>query len=64
MHREPEVPEVRVLAVECHDGLARITSKELAQLHSVKNGTLQSACCTSQKNDVDLGEVLFRTSSG
>ena len=26
-HRGPEVPEVRVPAVECHDGLARITSE-------------------------------------
>ena len=31
MHREPEVP-----VVECLDGLARITSKELASTHSVK----------------------------
>ena len=29
-HREPEVPEVRARVVECRDGLARITSKELA----------------------------------
>ena len=29
--------------VECFDGLARITSKELAPIHSVKNGTLQNA---------------------
>ena len=28
-HRRPEVPEERVPVVECHDGLARITSKEL-----------------------------------
>ena len=28
-HREPEVPEGRVPVVECLDGLARITSKEL-----------------------------------
>ena len=30
MRREPEVPEARVSVVECLDGLARITSKELA----------------------------------
>ena len=30
MRREPEVPEARVPVVECLDGLARITSKELA----------------------------------
>ena len=29
-HREPEVPEEEVPVVECLDGLARITSKELA----------------------------------
>ena len=32
--------------VECLDGPARITSKELAPIHSVKNGTLQNACST------------------
>ena len=31
-------------AAECLDGPARITSKELAPIHSVKNGTLQNAC--------------------
>ena len=34
--REPEVPEERVRVVECRDGLARITLKELAITHSVK----------------------------
>ena len=32
--------------VECRDGLARITSEELAITHFVKNGTLQNACST------------------
>ena len=45
-HREPEVPEAEVPVVECLDGLARITSKELATIHSVKSGTLQNACST------------------
>ena len=36
MHREPEVPEARVPVVECLDGPARITLKELAPIHSVK----------------------------
>ena len=45
-HREPEVPEERVPVVECLDGLARITSKELAITHFVKGGTLQNACST------------------
>ena len=45
-HRGPEVPEVKVRAVECRDGLARITSEELAITHSVKDGILQNACTT------------------
>ena len=45
-HREPGVPEAEVPAVERLDGLARITSKELAPIHSVKSGTLQNACST------------------
>ena len=32
--------------VLCIDGLARITSKEIAPIQSVKSGTLQSACPT------------------
>ena len=42
-HREPEVPEAEVPVEECLDGFARITSKELAITHFVKNGTLQNA---------------------
>ena len=34
MRREPEVPEEK-----CLDGHARITSNELAPIHSVKSGT-------------------------
>ena len=45
-HRGPEVPEVKAPAVECRDGLARITSEELAITHSVKDGILQNACTT------------------
>ena len=37
------------------DCRARITSKELAQLHFVKNGILRSACSTRQKMDASLG---------
>ena len=55
-HRGPEVPEVKVRVVECRDGLASITSKELAPIHSVKNDILQSACSTSQRMDADLVE--------
>ena len=36
MHREPEVLEARVPVEERFDCRARITSKELAPLHSVK----------------------------
>ena len=34
--REPDVPEEEVPVVECFDGIARITSQELASTHSVK----------------------------
>ena len=55
-HREPEVAEEKVPAVECLDGLARITSKELAIHHFVKSGTLQSACSTRPRVVVGLGK--------
>ena len=54
-HRGPEVPEVKVRVVECRDGLARITLKELAITHFVKDGTLQNACTTRPRVDVGLG---------
>ena len=47
-------PEEEVPVVECLDGLARITSKELAITHFVKNGTLQNACSTRPRVVVDL----------
>ena len=53
-HREPEVPEEEVLVVECLDGLARITSKELAITRFVKSGTLQNACSTRPRVVVGL----------
>ena len=55
-HREPEVPEEEVPVVECLDGLARITSKELAITHSVKGGTLQNACSTRPRVVGRFGE--------
>ena len=55
-HREPEVPEERVSVVECLDGIARITSKELAITHVVTSGTLQNACSTRPRVVVDLGK--------
>ena len=54
MRREPEVPEERVPVAECLDGSARISSKELAPIHSVKNGTLQNACFTRPRVVVGL----------
>ena len=58
-HREPEVPEERVPVVECLDGLARITSKELAITHVVKGGTLQNACSTSPRVVAGLGKSFY-----
>ena len=55
-HREPEVPGEEVPVVECLDGFARITSKELASTRSVKSGILQSASSTSQKNGCKFWE--------
>ena len=54
MRREPEVPEERVPVVECLDGPARITSKELAPIHYVKNGILQNACSTRPRAVADV----------
>ena len=62
MRWEPEVPEAKVPVEECLDGPARITSKELAPIHSVKSCILQSACSTSRKMDADLEKsALMRT---
>ena len=52
--REPEVPEGKAPAVECLDGLARITLEELAITHFVKSGTLQNACSTRPRVLVGL----------
>ena len=56
MRREPEVTEEKVSVAECLDGPARITSKELAPIHSVKSGTLQNACSTRPRVVADLGK--------
>ena len=55
-HREREVPEEEAPVVESFDGLARITSKELAPTHFVKGGTLQNACSTRPRVVVGLGK--------
>ena len=54
MHREPRVLEAEAQVGKWLDCRARITSKELAPLHSVKNGILRSAWSTSLKRDADL----------
>ena len=56
IHREPEVPEERVLVEECFDCPARITSEELAPIHNAKSGILQNACSSSPRMDADLGK--------
>ena len=53
---KPEVPEEKVPVPECLDGLARITSKELAITHFEKSGTLQNACSTRPRVVVGLGK--------
>ena len=48
------VPEARVPVVECLDGPARITLKEFAITHFVKNGILQNDCkCSYAHRQVD-----------
>ena len=49
-------PEAEAQVGKWLDCRARITSKELAPLHSVKNGILRSACSTSPKMDAGLGK--------
>ena len=56
MRREPEVLEAEAQVGKWLDCRARITSKELAPLLSMKNGILQNACSTSPKMDADLGK--------
>ena len=56
MHREPGVLKAEAQVEECLDCRARITSKELAPILSVKNGIPQNACSTSPRMDADLGK--------
>ena len=55
-HREPEVPEEKVPVVECLDGLARITSKELAITHFVKQWHPPECLFYKTKNGCRFGE--------
>ena len=54
--REPEEPEENVPVVECFDGPARITSKELAPIRSVNSGTLQNVFFYKTKSGCNFGE--------
>ena len=45
--------------VECIDGLARGTSKELPTTHSVKTNTLQNACSTRPRVVASLGKCAL-----
>ena len=56
MRREPEVPEERVPVVDCLDGFARITSKELAITHFVKSGTPPECLFYKTKSGCRFGE--------
>ena len=63
-HREPEVPEEKVPVVECLDGLARITSTELAITHFVKMAPSRMLVLQDQEWLSVWRKVLIRTSSG
>ena len=56
MHREEEVLEAEAKVGKWLYCRSRITSHELAPLHSVKSGILQKACSTSPRMDADLGK--------
>ena len=64
MHREPEVLEAEAQLGKWLDCRARIASKELAPLHSVKNGILQNACSTIPKMDAGLETDALCTPPG
>ena len=55
-HKEPEVPEEHDPVVECLDGLARITSKEVAPINSVKKSILQNAVFYKSESGCRFGE--------
>ena len=57
--REPEVPEEGVPVVACPDNPAKITSKEVAPIHSVKSGILQNTCATGPRVGVGLVKSAY-----
>ena len=63
-HREPEVLEEKVPVGEWVDGHARIISKELAPVHSVKSGTLQNACSTRPRVVANSGKSALMRIAG
>ena len=56
MHREPEVLEAEAQVGDWLDCRARKTSKELAPLHSVRNGILQNCLFYKSENGCRFGE--------
>ena len=55
-HRGPEVPEVRASAVECRDGLARITLEELSITHFVEKWHPPECLYYKTKSGCQFGE--------
>ena len=55
-HREPEVPEAEAQVEECLDCFARITSKELAPIHSVKKWHPPECLFYKSENGCRFGE--------
>ena len=64
LHREPEVPEAKVPVEECFDGLARITSKELAPIDSVKVASSRMLVLQIREWLQICGKVLLCASPG
>ena len=56
MHLERRVLEAEAQVGKWLDCRARITSKELAQLHSVKNGILQECLFYKTENGCKFGD--------
>ena len=56
MHRFPKVPEERVPVETCFDCPARITSKELAPIHSVKMASSSMCLFYKSENGCRFGE--------
>ena len=55
MFQKLEVPDEGVPVIECFDCHAKITSKELAPIHSVNSGTVQNACFQQDQELMQIG---------